>query len=95
MNATDHQNVARYLVGRDTEFYTFNLNPGHMVKYILRGLPPLTECAEILAGLREKGVEVSHARQMKRNIVEDGMRMVILLPRRLSLCQKGLKTSII
>jgi len=51
-----------------------------MVKYNLRGLPPSTECEEIIAGLREKGVEVSHARQIKRNIVEDGVRVVTLLP---------------
>ena len=80
MNATDHHNVARYLVGRGTEFYTFNPNQGQMVNYILRGLPPPTECEEKLARLREKGMEVIHAPQMKRNIVEDGMEVVTLLP---------------
>ena len=54
-NAADHQSVARYLEGRGTEFYSFNPNPGQMVKYILRGLPPSTECEEIMAGLGEKG----------------------------------------
>ena len=79
-NAADHQSVVRYLDGRGVEFYTFDPNPGQMVKYILRGLPPSTECEEIMAGLREKGVEVSHARQIKRNILEDGVRVVTLLP---------------
>ena len=50
------------------------------MKYILRGLPPSTDCVEIIARMREKGVEVSHARQIKRNIIEDGMRVVTLLP---------------
>ena len=70
----------RYLDGRGAEFYTFDPNLGLMVKYILRGLPPSTECEEIIDGLRENGVEVSHARQIKRNIVEDGVRVVTLLP---------------
>ena len=79
-NAADHQSVVRYLDGRGVEFYTFDPNPGQMVKYILRGLPPSTECEEIMAGVREKDVEVSHARQIKRNILEDGVRVVTLLP---------------
>ena len=49
------------------------------VKYILRGHPPSTEC-EIIAGLMENGVEASHARQIKRNILEYGMGVVTLLP---------------
>ena len=49
------------------------------MKFILRGLPPSTECEEILAGLRERGVEISHARQIKRNIVENGMRLVTIV----------------
>lgn len=74
MSAADHQNVARYLVGRGTEFYTFNHNPGQMVKFVLRGLPPSTESEEILAGFREKVVEVSPARHIKRNILKNSMR---------------------
>ena len=50
IGAADHQNVASYLVGRGTELYDFNTNTSQMVKFILRSLPPSTECEEILAG---------------------------------------------
>ena len=59
-NAADNQNVVRYLDGRGAESYTFDPNPGQMVKFVLRSLPPSTECEEIMAGLRERGVVVSH-----------------------------------
>ena len=76
----DHKAVVTYLRGRGVEFFTFNPNPIHQVRYVLRGLPPSMECNEIIAGLREKGVEVSYARQLKRNVTIDGVRTVTLLP---------------
>ena len=79
-NADDSQNVVRYVDGRGAEFYNFDPNPSQMVKFILEGVPPSTECEEIMAGAGEKGVEVNYARQIKRNIVEAGMRVVTLLP---------------
>ena len=71
MSAADPQSVARYIVRRVTEFHTFNPNPGQIVKLILRSLPPCNECEKILAGFREKDVEDNHARQIKRNIVQE------------------------
>jgi hypothetical protein len=47
---------------------------------VFRGLPPSTGCDEIISGLREKGVDVSYARQLKRNETIDGVRSVTLLP---------------
>ena len=61
------------------EFFTINPNPVHQVRYVLKGFLPSTECDEIIAGLREKGVEVSYARQLKINLTLDGVRSVTLL----------------
>ena len=47
---------------------------------MLRGLPPSTDSEEVMARLREKGVVVSHARQIKRNVIVDGVRIATLLP---------------
>ena len=69
MSSADHQSLARYLIGRGTEFHTFNPNPAQMVKFIPRVLPPTTEFEEILTGLREKGVVVSYVHLIRRNIV--------------------------
>ena len=80
MSAADHYNITRYLIWRSTEFYTFNPNQRQMVKFILRGFPPSTEGEEILVDLRDKGVEVNHPSQIMHNIVEDGMKVVTLLP---------------
>ena len=76
-NNADHD---AFLKAWGIEFYTHDPNPSQQVKYILRGLPPSTEDKEIKIGLREKGVAVTHVRQLKRNVVEDEMRVVKLLP---------------
>ena len=77
----DHKSVCNFLDGKGAEFYTFNPNPAQQVKFILRGLPPSMDIEEIVAGIREEGVEISHARQIKRNTInEDGEREVTPLP---------------
>ena len=78
MNAFDHQSVARSLNGRGTEFYTFKPNPDQKLNFILRILLQSTEWKEIMACLWEKGVVVCHTRQLKGNVVEDGVRVITL-----------------
>ena len=78
-NNADHKSVITFLKAKGIEFYTHDPNPSQQVKFILRGLPPSTDGEEIVTELREKGVEVTHVRQ-KRNVVEDDMRVVKLLP---------------
>ena len=46
------------------------------VKFLLKGLPPNMESNEIVEGLREKGVETSYARQIKRNIMVERVKTV-------------------
>jgi Arginine methyltransferase-interacting protein, contains RING Zn-finger len=77
---SDHHNIVVFLKGKGVEYFTFNPNPEQNMRFVLRGLPPNTESDEVVAGLREKGIEVSHARQIKRNAVIDGVRTVTLLP---------------
>ena len=79
-NNADHKSAITFLKAKGIEFYTHDPNPSQQVKYILRGLPPSTDGEEIVTKLTKKGVEVNHVRQMKRNIVEDDMRVVKLLP---------------
>ena len=74
MNAADH--VASHLEGRGTAFSTFNPNRANRQKFILGGLPPSREF-DRFAG---EGCGGRQPRQIKRNIVGDGMRVVTLLP---------------
>ena len=62
------------------EYFTFNPSPEKNMIFVLRGLPPNTESDEVVAGLREKDVEIFHSLQIKRNTVVDGVRTVTLLP---------------
>ena len=71
---------AIFLDSKGVEFYTFNPNPAQQVKFILRGLHTPMDINEILAGLSAEGAEVSHARQIKQNTIEDGTRVVTLHP---------------
>jgi len=77
---SDHTSVVTFLRDSGVEFYTFNPNPEQQIRYVLRGLPPSTDSEEVIAGLREKGVVVSHARQIKRNVNIEGVRTTTLLP---------------
>ena len=61
------------------EFFTFNPNPIHQVRYVLRGLLPSIDCDEVIRRLMEKDVEVSYVHQLKRNVILDGLRLVTLL----------------
>ena len=78
----DHNKITNFLKDHGVEFYSFNPNPMQQVKFLLRGLPPSMESNEIVEGLREKGVETSYARQIKRNITIEGVKTVTLLPLR-------------
>ena len=64
---------------KEIEYFAYDPNPGQ-VKYVLRGLPPSIESEENLAGLREKGIETSHIRQVKRNLMVVGIRTTYFLP---------------
>ena len=44
---------------RGFKFYAFNPNIRQLVRYVLRGLPPSADSAEVMSRLREKAVEVS------------------------------------
>ena len=79
-NKEDPASISILLADKDIEFYNYGLNPGQQIKYILRGLPPSIKSEEILAGLREKGIETYHVRQVKRNLMVDGIRTTYFLP---------------
>ena len=50
------------------------------MRFVLRGLPPNIDSDEVVAVLREKGVEISNVSQIKRNTMLDGVRSATLLP---------------
>ena len=66
---------ANFLDNKDVEYYTSNPNAAQQVKFILRGLSPSMAIEEIVPGLREQGVEVSHTRQIKGKTLEYDMRV--------------------
>jgi hypothetical protein len=47
--------------------------------WLLKGFAPIMGSQEIVAGLREKGIENSHAQQINKNIVVDGGKQMVLL----------------
>ena len=69
MSATDHKAATSALQRKGVEFYTHNPHPGQKVKFILKGPPPNMTCEEVINGLLQKGVAISHCRQLKRTIV--------------------------
>ena len=77
---SDHTNVVTFHGESGVEFYIFNPNPQQQIRYVHRGLPPSNDSGELMAVLREKGVVVSHARQIKRNVTVDCVRTTTLLP---------------
>ena len=79
-SSADYRNTEEILQKCKIEYFTFNPKPGNFVKYVLRGLPPSTECDEVSAGLTEKGVRVFHVRQVKEVTKRDGVRTVDHLP---------------
>ena len=76
---SDHHSIAVFLKDNGFEFFTFNPNKEKITIFVLRGLLPSTGCSEEIAGLREKRVEISRARHIKRNSIVDGVRSVSLL----------------
>ena len=49
---SNHANVVTFLEDSGVEFFTFNPNPGQQIRYVLRGLPLVTDSDEVMAGLR-------------------------------------------
>ena len=58
--------IRSFLNDKGVEFFTFNPNPDQNIRFVLRGLPNNTDSDEVVARLKEKGVEISNARQIKR-----------------------------
>ena len=80
-SATDHKNIIDLLKREGVEYYTFNPNPGHVIKFIMRGLPPSVGAEEVSSGLSAEGAQVTHMRQIKRNIVnESNIKVSVPLP---------------
>ena len=78
---TDHKNIIDLLKREGVEYYTFNPNPGQIVKFVMRGLPPTVGAEEVLSGLNSAGAQVSHVRQIKRNILnETNTKVTVPLP---------------
>ena len=61
-NMEDHASISTFSVDEDIEFHIYDPNPGQQVK-----------SEEILAALREKDIETSHVRQVKRNLMIAGI----------------------
>ena len=51
VTSADHNSIINFLKNRGVEFYSFNPNPMHQVKFLLRDLPPSMESHEIVEGL--------------------------------------------
>jgi len=79
-SSVDYRNTEEFLQKCKVEYFTFDPKPGNFVKYVLRGLPPSTECDEVSAGLTEKGIRVCHVRQVKKVTKRDGVKTVDHLP---------------
>ena len=69
-----------FLTDIGVEFYPFNPNSKQKVRYVLRGLPRSTGSNQVMAVLREKGIIVSNARQIKWKAMLYGVCIVTLLP---------------
>ena len=75
VSKSGHNSILTLLKDSGVEFYTLNRNPEQKV-------PPSTDSNEVIVGLRDKGIIVSNARQLKRNglVYVDGVRNITLLP---------------
>lgn len=76
---SDHHNIVVFLKDNKAEFHTYYPNTDQNVRCVRRNLPPSTDFSEVIARLSEKGVETSHALQIKSNALVDGVRFVTFL----------------
>ena len=75
-----HTNIVTFLKHNRVKFYTVNPNSVQQARYVLSGLSPSTDSNKVMDELREKSIVLSNARQMKRNVIIDGVCATTLLP---------------
>ena len=70
----EHAATTQLLNHQKVEYFTYDPNPGTTIKYVLRGLPPNTNCEEIANALKQNNIALNHVKQMTKARVDQKTR---------------------